>query len=72
MADEKSQTDKFKEAARTLECDDDPQRFEERVGKLVKHKPVGPDTKKGRHRPPPSRQSAEAYFGPKFLSAAPL
>jgi hypothetical protein len=34
------QTDKFKEAARALECDDDPERFRERVGKLVKHKPV--------------------------------
>jgi hypothetical protein len=37
---EKSQTDKFKEAARELECDDDDARFKERVGKLVKHKPV--------------------------------
>jgi hypothetical protein len=35
-----SQLDKFKEAARDLECDDDPERFRERVGKLVKHKPV--------------------------------
>ena len=40
MPDEKSQAEKFKEAARALECDDDPQRFRERVGKLVKHKPV--------------------------------
>lgn len=31
---------KFKDAARALECDDDPGRFRERVGKLVKHKPV--------------------------------
>ena len=36
----KSQTDKFREAARALECDDDEQRFQERVKKLVKHKPV--------------------------------
>lgn len=35
-ADEKSQLDKFKEAARELECDDDEQRFKERLGKLVK------------------------------------
>ena len=35
-----SQLDKFKEAARQLETDDDPERFKERVGKLVKHKPV--------------------------------
>jgi hypothetical protein len=41
MADDsKSQTEKFKEAARALECDDDPARFRERLGKLVKHKPV--------------------------------
>jgi hypothetical protein len=41
MPDEKSQLDKFKEAARELETDDDPERFKERLGKLVKHKPVG-------------------------------
>jgi len=35
-----SQLDKFKEAARELEADDDPKRFDERLGKLVKHKPV--------------------------------
>lgn len=40
MSDEKTQSDKFKQAARDLECDDDPKRFRERVGKLVKHKPV--------------------------------
>jgi hypothetical protein len=34
-----SQLDKFKEAARDLETDD-PERFKERLGKLVKHKPV--------------------------------
>lgn len=32
---EKPQIDKFKEAARELECDDDEQRFKERLGKLV-------------------------------------
>jgi hypothetical protein len=35
-----SQLDKFKEAARDLECDDDEKRFDERLKKLVKHKPV--------------------------------
>lgn len=35
-----SQLDKFKQAARELETDDDPERFKERLGKLVKHKPV--------------------------------
>lgn len=40
MAKEPTQLDKFKQAARDLETDDDPERFRERVGKLVKHKPV--------------------------------
>lgn len=41
MADKPpTQLDKFKQAARELETDDDPERFRERVGKLVKHKPV--------------------------------
>ena len=35
-----SQADKFKQAARELETDDDPERFKERLKKLVKHKPV--------------------------------
>lgn len=34
-----SQLDKFKDAARGLECDDDETRFDERVKKLVKQKP---------------------------------
>lgn len=37
---DKTQLDKFKEAARDLETDDDPKAFDERLGKLVKHKPV--------------------------------
>lgn len=37
---EPTQLDKFKQAARDLEADDDPERFKERVGKLVRHKPV--------------------------------
>ena len=38
--DRRSQLDKFKEAARALECDDDEARFDERVKKLVRQKPV--------------------------------
>lgn len=38
--DSQAQSDKFKEAARELECDDDPERFKERLKKLVKQKPV--------------------------------
>lgn len=40
MADQKSQIDKFKEAARELETDDDEQRFKEQLGKLVKQRPA--------------------------------
>ena len=36
----KTQLAKFKQAARELETDNDAKRFKERVGKLVKHKPV--------------------------------
>lgn len=38
MPKEKRQIDKFKDAARELECDDDEQRFKARVGRLVKAK----------------------------------
>jgi hypothetical protein len=37
-----SQLDKFKEAARELETDDDEQRFDERLNKIVKA-PVNKD-----------------------------
>ena len=40
MDSEQNQAEKFKDAAFDLECDDDPERFKERLGKLVKHKPV--------------------------------
>jgi hypothetical protein len=44
MADDKPQLDKFKDAARELECDDDEQRFKERLGTLVRVKPpTGPE-----------------------------
>jgi len=38
--DKRTQADKFKDAARELECDDNEQRFKDRLGKLVKHKPI--------------------------------
>lgn len=38
----KEQLERFKEAARQLETDDDEERFNEKLGKLVKQKP---DTK---------------------------
>lgn len=38
--DRRSQLDKFKEAARDLETDDDEARFDERMKRLVRQKPV--------------------------------
>lgn len=39
MAGDKSQLDRFKEAARQLETDDDEERFNEKIRKLAKQKP---------------------------------
>ena len=39
MTDQKSQLDKFKEAARELGADDDDKRFEERLKQIVRQKP---------------------------------
>ena len=39
MESDKSQHDRFKEAARELETDDDEAKFNEKLGKLVKSKP---------------------------------
>lgn len=36
-----SQLERFKEAARQLETDDDEERFDKKLGKLVKKKPDG-------------------------------
>lgn len=38
-----SQVERFKEMARMMECDDDEQRFKERVGKLAKVRPKKPE-----------------------------
>ncbi|WP_171563437.1 MULTISPECIES: hypothetical protein [unclassified Roseobacter] len=40
MDKDKSQPERFKEAARQLETDDDVDRFNEKFTKLIKHKPV--------------------------------
>jgi hypothetical protein len=37
----KTQVQKFREAARDLETDDDEKRFDERLGKIAKAKPDG-------------------------------
>lgn len=39
----KEQIDRFKEAARELGCDEDEARFDEKLGKLVKHRPKKPE-----------------------------
>jgi len=39
MEHDKTQLDRFKEAARQLETDDDEERFEEKLKNLVKKKP---------------------------------
>jgi len=41
--DPKDQLDKFKEAARQLECDDDEQRFKDRLKRVVHTQPVPDD-----------------------------
>ena len=40
MSDKPFQLDKFKEAPRYFETDEDPERFEERLSELVKHRPM--------------------------------
>lgn len=37
---DRNRLDKLREAARALEWDDDPGRFRERAGRLVRHRPV--------------------------------
>lgn len=49
---EKSQSDRFKQAARELECDDDPERFAERVRKIAK----APPAPKGKAVKPPQKE----------------
>ncbi|MEO0690440.1 MAG: hypothetical protein AAFY51_09100 [Pseudomonadota bacterium] len=43
MNEQKSQIEKFKDAARELECDDDEKRFDDKLKKLVKPKKEKPD-----------------------------
>ena len=47
MKRKKSQFEKFEEAARELECDDDEQRFKDRLGKLAKAKPKAENNPSG-------------------------
>lgn len=43
MAKDKTQSDKFKEAARELECDEDEAHWDERLKKVAKAKPEEPN-----------------------------
>ena len=40
MAEEQAQSDKFKQAARELECDEDKARWDERLRKVARPKPL--------------------------------
>lgn len=40
MAEQQTQREKFEQAARELECDDDEKRFKDRLSKLAKQKPA--------------------------------
>lgn len=40
VSDQKPQVEKFIDAAREIGADDDAARFDERLAKIVKHKPV--------------------------------
>lgn len=46
MDEKDNQLEKFKQAARELECDDDPERFAERMRKIAKAPPA-PQSKSG-------------------------
>lgn len=45
-ADRKAQSQRFVEAARELECDEDKERFEEKLGRIARAKP--PPAAKGK------------------------
>jgi len=40
VTDDRTQAEKFAELSRALECDEDEDRFKERLRQIVKHKPV--------------------------------
>ena len=42
MTDQQSQSDKFKQTAKELECDEDEARWDERLKKVAKPKPPVP------------------------------
>jgi hypothetical protein len=48
MVKAKTQIEKFKQAARELETDDNEKRFNEKLGKIAKQKPADPPKKSKR------------------------
>jgi hypothetical protein len=42
MAEDQTQSDKFKAAARELDCDEDEARWDERLAKIATQKPKDP------------------------------
>ncbi len=46
MPQDKTQSDKFKDTARELECDEDEARWEDRLKKVAKEKPEEDDAGK--------------------------
>lgn len=57
-SEKKAQLDKFKEAARELECDDDEARFKKRLGELVRSKPDQSDSESPSSSPPSDKESS--------------
>ena len=57
---EKTQLDKFKDAARELECDDDDQRFKERLAGLVRHRPAHASDQDASKRPDKRKNRASS------------
>jgi hypothetical protein len=55
----KSQLERFKEAARELQCDDDVERFEERLGRISKAKAKA----KPKPAPAPKRKRPSTRLG---------
>ena len=56
--DAQSQSERFKRAARELGCDDDPERFKERVRKIAKAPPA--KNERLQERPPKERKPKDA------------
>lgn len=53
--DPKVQHKRFIETARTLECDEDKERFEEKLGQIARQRPVAP-TAKPTQKPHPRKR----------------